>query len=152
MDLKKIYNEILLSEYPEGVDKCKNWLDNNEQFVEECNHMKVKYCMVIGFLFGDFKMMADSMKLYKEVITDICENPDKIKVREINKTIIRDGNEEAFRLCMENFRLFQLDYDFLLNLCIKTMVQAKTLFNKIEKNKQNKEMTMMSQEDININN
>ena len=32
------------------------------------------------------------------------------------------------------------------------MVQAKTLFNKIEKNKQNKEMTMMPQKDININN
>ena len=40
MDLKRIYNIILLSEYPEGVEKCKNWLDNNEQFVEECNHVK----------------------------------------------------------------------------------------------------------------
>ena len=108
--------------------------------------------MVLGFLFGDFKMMKDSLKLYKEVITDICENPEKIKVTEINKTIIHDGNEEAFRLCMENFRLFQLDYDCLLNICIKTMVQAKKLFNSIEKNKQNKEMTMMSQEDVNINN
>ena len=152
MDLKRIYNIILLSEYPEGVDKCKNWLDNNEQFVEEFNHVKLKYCMFLGFLFGDFKMMKDSMKSYKEVITDICENPEKIKVMEINKTIIHDGNEEAFRLCMEHFRLFQLDYDFLLNICIKTMVQAKKLFNSIEKNKQNKEMTMMSQEDININN
>ena len=133
MDLKKIYNEILLSEYPEGVDKCKNWLDNNEQFVEECNHMKVKYCMVIGFLFGDFKMMADSMKLYKEVITDICENPDKIKVREINKTIIHDGNEEAFRLCMENFRLFQLDYDFLLIFVLKRWYKQKHYLIKLKK-------------------
>ena len=133
MDLKKIYNEILLSEYPEGVDKCKNWLDNNEQFVEECNHMKVRYCMVLGFLFGDFKMMADSMKLYKEVITDICENPEKIKAREINKTIIHDGNEEAFRLCMENFRLFQLDYDFLLIFVLKRWYKQKHYLIELKK-------------------
>ena len=125
MYLKRIYNGILLSEYPEGVEQCKNWLGNNEPFVEECNHMKVKYCMVLGFFFGDLKMMKDSMKLYKEVITYICENPEKIKVVEINKIIIHDGYEEAFRLCMENFRLFQLDYGFLLFLCIKTMAQAK---------------------------
>jgi len=68
-----------------GRTRCKYWLGNNEQFVEECNHMKVKYSMVLGFLFGDFKMMKDFMKLYKEVITGICENPEKIKVREMNK-------------------------------------------------------------------
>ena len=136
MDLKRIYNIILLSEYPDGVEHCKNWLDNNEQLIEVCNHTKVQYCMYLGFMFGDLKMMKDSMKSYKEVITDICENPEKIKVTEINKTIIHDGNEEAFRLCMEHFRLFQIDYDIMLNICIKTMVQAKKLFNSIEKNKQ----------------
>ena len=150
MDLTKIDYEHLIDEYPNQVEFVQKWIDENEHLVEKSGHISVRYNTYMGFMFGDFKIMKESMKVYKEVVTEHCDNPSVIVVFDKETNTTHRGNDEAFRLAMEQFMLFQKSYDKMLNICIKILVQSKKLFNKIEKNKEKKEMNMMSQEDIKI--
>ena len=136
MDLNTIYKNILLSEHIHVVEYCSNWIKNLPDQV--CNHTKVRYCMYLGFMFGDLKMMKDSITLYKEAITEICENPEKLIVTSHHNDIIHNGNDEAYRQTMDHFRIFQLDYDKMLNICIKTLVQSKKYLIKLKKIKKKK--------------
>ena len=148
--LTEIYYEMLSSEYPKQLQHVQEWMDENEHLVEECGYIRVQYVKYMGFLFGDLKMMKESIKAYKEVVTQQCDNPSMITVFDEETKTTHHGNDEAFRLAMEGFMLFQKRYDKMLIICIKTLVQAKKLFNKIEKNTEKKEMNMMSQEDIKV--
>lgn len=100
-----------------------------------------------AFYFGDYNKMTSNMKKIKKMITYILENPEMIDVID-GDTTIHNGNDEAFRQCMERFRIFQKEYDIILGVCIKFMVYAKKEYNKLEKKREEAEMRMMLVEDL----